>query len=99
MITLITPLNNFLTHPDNNGFYNINLLSCDENDKLTPIFVTNENGVVEIITADQFGDGIYTDAVSQISIQCNTSEEANTVYAQLKSDVQKLNDNVNIDNG
>jgi hypothetical protein len=99
MITLIIPLNNFLTYPDNNGFYNINLLSCDENNKLIPIFITNENGVIEIIASDQFGNDIYIDAVSQVSIQCSTFEEAHVVYAKLVADVQKLNDSINNANG
>lgn len=95
MITLITLANGALNHPDNNGLYNIKLWAIDENDKLTSVFITDENGEVQIITPDQFNNGEVIDAVDEVSIQCITSEEAHVVYDKLIADVGILNDGIN----
>jgi len=95
MITLITLANGARNHPDNNGLYNIKLWARDENDKLTSVFITDENGEVQIITPDQFNNGEVIDAVDEVSIQCNTSEEAHAIYNKRAANVQKLNAGIN----
>ena len=82
MITLITPTNDFLTHPNIDGFYSINAWAVDEYNEPANIFLIQDD-TVEIVSAEQYSDSSFTDAVSSISIRCDTSFEAHALYKKI----------------
>jgi hypothetical protein len=89
MITLITPTNDFLTHPNIDGFYSINAWAVDEYNAPANIFLVQDD-TVEIVSVEQYADSSFTDAVSNISIRCDTSLEAHALYNKIIADATIL---------